>query len=314
MFDLIYKFFQCLKIYLKYFWRAFGQIYLHFTSAYPIYLLLKAFSLANRNIKVRIFPKSTGRPPLDQKAIDLILRLKKLNPTWGAQRISDELKKIGYKVSKPTVLKYLEIYGLHTPPFLKGLKWSEFLSNHSFKIGIDFTSLIDIRGNQMFIFVILNLDSRKILFINATYSHHREWLIQQFKNAFLDFEIYPTLCICDNDGVFGKWITPTMKSYFQMKILRTPLKSPWCNGKVERLNLSLKTEAFKNVIPINLEHTIKRCNQYQKYYNCHRTHQGINGEIPGLEKNILQFPSNFLEMNHLNNSITTVEIKKNEAA
>jgi hypothetical protein len=29
-----------------------------------------------------------------------------------------------------------------------------------------------------------------LIFINATYSHHRDWLIQQFRNAFIDCEIY----------------------------------------------------------------------------------------------------------------------------
>jgi putative transposase len=211
-------------------------------------------------------------------------------------------------------LKYLEIYGLQTPPFLKGLKWSEFLENHSFKIGIDFTSLIDIRGNQLFLFSIINLDSRKLIFINATYSHHRDWLIQQFRNAFIDCEIYPTLCICDNDGVFGKWLSPVMKSYFEMKILRTPFKSPWHNGREERLNLSLKTEAFKNVIPINLDHVIKRCRKYQKYYNCHRPHQGISGKTPDLEENVVSFPSKYIENSHLGKSITTLEIEKTTAA
>jgi hypothetical protein len=174
--------------------------------------------------------------------------------------------------------------------------------------------LIDIRGNQLFIFVILNLDTRKLIFINATYSHHREWLIQQFKNAFFEFDIYPTLCICDNDGVFGKWLSPLMKSYFEMKILKIPLKCPWHNGKVERLNLSLKTEAFNNIIPINLEHTIKRCSEYQKYYNCHRPHQGINGQLPGLNKNAVNFRSKFIEKSHLDKSITTFEIEKIVAA
>ncbi len=309
-----YKYFLCFKIYLRYFWRALAQIHLYYTSAYPIYILLKALALANRNIKVNVFPKSTGRPRLDQEAINLILKLKKLNPSWGAQRISNELKKIGYQVSKPTVFKYLEIYGLHTPPFLKGLKWSEFLANHRFKIGIDFTSLIDIKGNQLFIFVILNLDSRKLIYVNATYSHHRRWLIQQFKNAFLELNYYPSLCICDNDGIFGKWLSKTMRSYFDMKVLKNAFRSPWCNGKVERLNLSLKTEAFKNVIPINLEHIKRRCNQYQEYYNDHRPHQAIYGQVPNRKDNVLKFRSQFIEKTHLNKSITTLEVEKSYVA
>lgn len=306
MFKKICNIFLCFQIYCKYFGRAIVQIYLHYTSLYPLYIFLKALSLANRNIKVNVYPKSTGRPPLDKKIINLILELKKLNPTWGAQRISDELRKIGYKVSKPTVLKYLEISGLDTPPFLKGLKWDEYLANHKFKIGIDFSSLIDIWGNQLFIFVIINLDSRKLLSINATYSHHREWIVRQFRNAFYELEDYPTLCICDNDSVFGNWFVPLMNSYFQMKVLKIPWKMPRYNGKVERFHLSLKREAFYNVIPLGLGHVQKRCNQYQVYYNSHRPHQGIDGKIPSIGKSI-NVDQKFYKKAHFDGSITTFE-------
>jgi hypothetical protein len=58
--------------------------------------------------------------------ISLIVRLKELNPTWGAQKISHELRKVGYIVSKKTVLKYLEINGLNNPLPRKILSWNEF--------------------------------------------------------------------------------------------------------------------------------------------------------------------------------------------
>jgi hypothetical protein len=105
-----------------------------------------------------------------------------------------------------------------------------------------------------------------------------------------------------------------MKSYFEMKILKIPLKCLWHNGKVERLYLYLKTEAFNNVIPINLEHTIKSCNKYQKYYNCNRPHQGINGQLPGQKKNVVNFRLKFIEKSYLDKSITTFEIEKIVAA
>ena len=41
-----------------------------------------------------IWTPKRGRKPLDEKIIQLIIELKKLNPTWGAQKISDELSKI----------------------------------------------------------------------------------------------------------------------------------------------------------------------------------------------------------------------------
>ena len=36
--------------------------------------------------------RAGGRPPLDQKIVDIILTLKKENPLWGARRIREELR------------------------------------------------------------------------------------------------------------------------------------------------------------------------------------------------------------------------------
>jgi len=88
---------------------------------------LKKFGLANRKIRVTIFPKKTGRPAKKQSIVDKIIELKLLNSSWGGQKIADELFKIGIKITKHKVLKYLEVYGLRTPPPFKTISWSEFL-------------------------------------------------------------------------------------------------------------------------------------------------------------------------------------------
>ena len=93
--------------------------------------------------------------------------MKKLNPTWSAQKISDELAKVGYRACKKTVLKYLEIYGLNDPSPREGLTWASFINNHKFKIGINFTSLISLMGHQLHIFVMINLDRRNLVSLSG---------------------------------------------------------------------------------------------------------------------------------------------------
>ena len=185
---MLQKIIKSIQIYSRYFNRALIEIYLYYTSPYPIRIILKRWALANRAIRVLWAPPSPGRKPLDQETINLIIEMKKLNTTWGGQRISDELAKIGYKACADTVRKYLEIYGLHDPSPRQGLSWKEFIDNHKFKISIDFTSLISLMGHQLFIFVMINLDTRKLLWINVTYSPNFDWLAQQFKNAFFGLD------------------------------------------------------------------------------------------------------------------------------
>ena len=245
--------------------------------------------------------------PLDKETIDLIIDLKRLNPKWGAQKISHELAKIGYQASKRTVLKYLEIYGLNVPTPTKIMTWSEFLHNHKFKIGVDFTSLISFMGHQLFIFVIIDLDSRKILCINVTYTPNSAWVIQQFKNTFYDLDQHPTLCICDRDQIFSGWFGQMMDDYFQIKIRQNPIKSPWKNGIVERFHLSLKNEVFDTIAPVTLNQVIRVCREYQRYFNYHQPHQGIGGAIPSIHDH--QWPKNkffFKKVGHLAGKITAL--------
>ena len=302
------KFIQIFQIYCHYFSLALQEIYLYYVSPFPLYVFLRRLALANRKIRVLWPAKSRGRKPLDQKIIDLILELKKLNPRWGAQKISDELMKIGHKVSKKTVLKYLEVYRAITPSPSKTLSWTEFLDNHKFKIGIDFTSLITVQGYQVFIFVILDLDTRKLLYINTTFQPFASWITQQFRNAFFDLDETPSLCICDRDAIFSGWFIKMMNDYFDIKVKQTPIKSPQKNCRVERFHLSLKTEAFQNVVPINLDQTTRICRQYQKYYNENRPHQGIAGKIPTkLQNTVHEKIITFERKKHLGGKIISLE-------
>ena len=92
------------------------EIIAYYISPTFIVIILKKFALANRKRRITWAPISPGRRPLDQKIVDLIIQLKDLNPKWGALRISLELRKVEIQVSRPTVLKYLEINGLMSPP------------------------------------------------------------------------------------------------------------------------------------------------------------------------------------------------------
>lgn len=48
-----------------------------------------------------------GRPPLNAEIRQLIRRLRRENPLWGAPRIESELALLGYTVAEPTVSTYM---------------------------------------------------------------------------------------------------------------------------------------------------------------------------------------------------------------
>ncbi len=66
-----------------------------------------------------------GRPKVDRELRDLIRRMSKENPLWGAPRIHGELLMLGFEVAQSTVSKYM-VRG-RTPP---SQSWRTSLRNH----------------------------------------------------------------------------------------------------------------------------------------------------------------------------------------
>jgi len=52
-------------------------------------------------------PGKPGRPPIEREIRDLIRRMSRENPTWGAPRIVSELALLGHDVAEETVAKYM---------------------------------------------------------------------------------------------------------------------------------------------------------------------------------------------------------------
>jgi len=71
-----------------------------------------------------------GRPPIPLKIQSLIRRMANENPSWGEERIANELLlKLGIQVSPRTVSKYLPKRPTRRPR--RDMRWSTFLRLHA---------------------------------------------------------------------------------------------------------------------------------------------------------------------------------------
>lgn len=75
--------------------------------------------------------RKPGRPRVMQEVRQLILRFATENRTWGYERIEGELRKIGHRVVRTTVVNILRDHGLEPAPNRsKRTTWAEFLQIH----------------------------------------------------------------------------------------------------------------------------------------------------------------------------------------
>ena len=102
------------------------------------------------------------------------------NPTWGEERIANELKlKLAIRVSPRTVGKYLRMDRPVRPPDPKQ-RWLSFLRNHAKVIvACDFFVVITATFRTLYVFVVIEIGSRKILHHNVTAHPTAVWTLQQ---------------------------------------------------------------------------------------------------------------------------------------
>ncbi len=122
--------------------------------------------------------KPTGRPRLPRDLRQLIREMATENPTWGEERIANELKlKLGIRVSSRTVAKYLRIGGPVRTPDPKQ-RWLTFVHNHAQVIvASDFFVVVTATFRTLYVSVILELGTRRILHHNVTAHPTAEWTL-----------------------------------------------------------------------------------------------------------------------------------------
>jgi hypothetical protein len=109
-----------------------------------------------------------GRPTTRAEIRPLIGQMAQENPTWGAPRIHGELLKLGYVVGERTASRYLARVR-PGPSNLRSQTWATFLKNHARDIvAIDMFVVPTIRFQVLYIFIILGLERRRLIFANVT--------------------------------------------------------------------------------------------------------------------------------------------------
>ena len=125
-----------------------------------------------------------GRPRVPGRLQELIFKMARENPTWGEERIAAELLlKLGIRVSPRTVRRYMPIDtgpGKRVP----SQRWMTFVRNHAQAIlACDFFVVVTARFRVLYVFVVMEVGTRKIAHFNVTAHPTAAWTLQQFREV-----------------------------------------------------------------------------------------------------------------------------------
>lgn len=128
--------------------------------------------------------KPRGRPRIPVNLRALIAEMTQANPTWGEERIAAELLlKLGVRISPRTVRRYIpDERGPGTG--VRSQRWMTFVRNHARAIlACDFLVTVTANFRLLYVFVIMDIGTRRIVNCNVTAHPTATWTLQQFREV-----------------------------------------------------------------------------------------------------------------------------------
>jgi transposase InsO family protein len=171
--------------------------------------------------------------------IALIQRMAAGSRLWGAERIRGELLKLGVRVAKRTVQRYMRSMRPAAPRGRQS--WRTFLRNHAVW-ACDFLQTYDVGFRPIFAFFIVDVNAKRVVHVAVTRAPTQAWTAQQLRNA-TPFGQEAKFIIRDRDDKFGA-VFDRVATGAGIRVLRTAIQAPLMNSVCERFLGSVRRECL----------------------------------------------------------------------
>jgi transposase InsO family protein len=130
----------------------------------------------------------------------------------------------------------------------------------------------------LYVSVIMEVGTRRIVHFNATAHPTADWTLQQFREVITGEKPYRFL-IHDRDSIYSSELESALKA-LGLGILRTPFRAPQANAFCERLVGTMRRECLDFLIPVQEKHLRRILHNWVTHYNRGRPHSSLGPGIP----------------------------------
>ena len=130
----------------------------------------------------------------------------------------------------------------------------------------------------LYVFVALEVGSRRLVHFNVTEHPTAEWTLQQLREA-LPGDSDCKFLLHDRHKTFSASLDEEVESW-GIHILRSPVRMPTANAHCERLIGTIRRECLDYVIPLNSGHLRRILREWVSHYNTGRPHRSLGPGIP----------------------------------
>jgi putative transposase len=220
-----------------------------------------------------------GRPRIPPALQRLIADMAKANRTWGEERIAAELSlKLGIALSPRSVRRYMR-RPRPVGPGTRTQTWSTFVRNHARDVlACDFFVTVTARFRLLYVFIVLEVGTRRVVHWNVTEHPTAAWVVQQFRTC-VPGESTHRFIVHDRDSIYSEGVDLALKT-MGLRVLRTPVAAPQANAYCERVIGTARRECLDWTIPLNERHLRRILAEWVPHYNRGRPHSRLGPGIP----------------------------------
>jgi len=145
-------------------------------------------------------------------------------------------------------------------------------------VACDFFTTVTVGFRILYVFVVLEVGTRRILHWNVTEHPTAAWTIQQFR-AVITPEASHRFVLHDRDSIYAATVDRAIGSMGR-HVLKTPARTPQANAFCERVIGTLRRECLDWLIPIHEGHLRLVLREWMTHYNRGRPHASLGPGVP----------------------------------
>jgi putative transposase len=212
-----------------------------------------------------------GRPPIPADLQALTRRM-----------AHELLLKLGLRVSPRTARKYLPTrLNSGRGKRATSQRWRTFVRTHARAIvACDFCVVVTATFRFLYVFVVMEHATRRILHCNVTTHPTAKWTLQQLREAIPVDHAYRFL-IHERDSIFSYQLDQGIR-HLGLRVRKTPVRSPQANALCERLLGTLRRECLDFLIPLSENRLRRLLKRWVPHYNTGHPHRALGPGIPQL--------------------------------